>query len=263
MGILATTVFPSLSRIGIPNPGRSPKLWILAALAIAIPTTALGDEIHMAWNACELEGGTSVENFACDTDAGEHVAVASFALDAGLIGFQGMEGEIHLGWPLGTNSILPDWWSTGPGTCREGAITLSFDFLDSPQTSCLDLWSGQALSGLLVDVVTTPNLPPHGSSTYGRIRFQAGLSSGPVDLNAGQEYLAFKIRIRNTGTTGPGGCDGCCENAALVTPMLRLFGTEERSMYPPNDRIQWQSPTGCRPVPSLARSWGQVRGMYR
>jgi hypothetical protein len=237
---------------------------IFATLAIALPAIALGDEIHMAWNACELEGGTNVEKFACDTDAGNHVIVTSFTLNQAFSGFLALDATVTVG-TLGTNSTLPDWWRTAPGYCREGAIGVSLDFLDSPQTACFDPWFGQGYTTpVVMDVITTPDLPPHGSSTYGRIRFSGYILTGATDLSADTEYLAFKLRVSNTGTTGPGACDECCDPAALYVQELRLASESDiRPLYQQNYPIQWQTPTGCRPVPALAKTWGQVRGMYR
>jgi len=250
----------------LPPLGRSLLVLALVAIfAVKSPTAVVADEMHMGWDGCTLEGASEAAQFACDTDAGAHVVVTSFVLNSGFSGFVALEAYVFIG-TIGTNSTLPDWWKTTAGSCREGAITTSFDFLDSPQVNCFDPWFGQAISSpTMIDVITTPDLPPHGSSTFSRVRLGATLPSGSTDLEAGKEYLAFKLRVSHAGTTGPEACDACCERAGLMVSQMTLFNAADAvTLINQSAPAEWQAPTtGCRPVPALARSWGQVRGMYR
>ena len=132
-----------------------------------------------------------------------------------------------------------------------------------PQTSCFD--PHYAVIDKSFEVRVIPDGPPHGGATYGRLTLQAFTAETP-SLDAGAEYLLFRVRITNGQTTGSGACAGCCEHMYLYISDLTLTSDPpdaERYISLPSDPVEWQSGAGCGPTKSTARSWGQIRSLYR
>jgi hypothetical protein len=100
-----------------------------------------------------------------------------------------------------------------------------------------------------------------------------------ADLEAGQEYFSFRLRIDNAKTVGSASCGGCaipvCLHLLSITLRTPVAGTERHLTTPANGPTSfiaaWQggatSPpnvVGC-PVatPTRRETWGAVKALYR
>jgi hypothetical protein len=237
-----------------------------AAAMLLITSCVLADQARIAWTACAGEGGLSSESFACNTNSGFHTLVGSFILTEP---FQSdsswyYAADIYFGTQDYFGSTLPDWWRFSTDGCRPNAATVSTDFGFSPQTICHD--PVYTIHGSGFSIRTAPDQPPHGGYTYGNLRVEA-LSPEPVLLEAGQEYLAFRVTVPHTGTVGSGACAGCCERMVVRIQDFWLHGYpygNDRSFPQSNPQIEWQgSGSGCGPTVARSKTWGQIRALYR
>src|SRR5262249_10557678 len=110
-----------------------------------IPATSLAQGgVDLSWSDCG-SFGTFSRTFACTTNSGFETMVASFVAPSPMDHFVGMEGVIDL---CSMTAVLPSWWMMYvSGTCRQSAISTSFDFTSGP-FSCADPWLGQAVGGM-------------------------------------------------------------------------------------------------------------------
>ena len=247
------------------SPAASAALLLLLSFATSSPRAARGDAASLAWGACAGGGGVSNQTFACDTNIGDHVIIGSFVLGESLpfTADWGVEARLTAGQP-GTSSTVPEWWRLEPGGCRAGVLSTSFDFTSNPYVPCADPYFGQALAAPpQITLITTPDLPPHGSSTFERIQLGAYVPL-PVTLAAGTEYDAFRIRITNAGTRGSTACAGCCQEMAIVLDDLVISGGTTVVHFVNQPVVSWQSfGSPCQATPERAASWGRVRSLYR
>ena len=215
----------------------SAALLLLLSLATSSPRAARGDAASLAWGACAGGGGVSNQTFACDTNIGDHVIIGSFVLGESLpfTADWGVEARLTAGQP-GTASTVPEWWRLEPGGCRAGVLSTSFDFTSNPYVPCADPYFGQALAAPpQITLITTPDLPPHGSSTFERIQLGAYVPL-PVTLAAGTEYDVFRIRITNDNSQHPSrGAQApahhfLSEPAEFVEVLDDMSGTDEGSL---------------------------------
>jgi hypothetical protein len=254
MSALATTLRSLL---------RSSTAVFLATMFTAPPASA--DEAHLAWGECAAEGGLPETTFACNTNTGTHTLVASFVLDETLAvpGTWSLIANLDLG-TIGTATTLPDWWRVSADGCRPGAFSVSYDFLSDPQTACFDPYLGQALASPSVfQIITTPDLPPHGSSTYGRYSVRADVLA-PATFEAGVEYSAFRVTVLHSRTVGPDACTGCCDLVTLAVTLMVLGSETSGRQFLNQPAVSWQGEgAGCGPTASRPRSWGQIRSLYR
>src|SRR5262245_6411620 len=80
--------------------------------------------VNLRWNQCWGDGGVVNKNFACDTNVGSHVLVASFVPDAPVFPPQtpfaavGLESMLDI---AVASPVLPAWWDgpKDPGSSRQ------------------------------------------------------------------------------------------------------------------------------------------------
>jgi len=164
--------------------------------------------LYLAWDDCRGGFGIATKTFACNTNSGSHLLVASFRAPAGVSSLAGFEEVIEVSGDVG--GVLPQWWRVEPLTgCRAGAATatgsnLGFGCSEVGATTPCQIFEYPAPGGL-----------PHKE----RIRIE-GTASG--SLVAGEEYSLFGLQIGHGKTTSPGSCAGCSRPVALVLQSLRL-----------------------------------------
>jgi hypothetical protein len=251
-------------------------------LMLASPALAggLGSGINFAWNQCLPEGGTERATFDCSTNGGSQVAVGSFMLNGPLEEFVGLEVDIDV---LANGPTLPDWWQYfNPGSCRQTALSASFNFLSFPRTQCVDPWNGLAAGGLAAyqtssTIPPMPNPVPNGA----RIRIGAAVAN-PVTLPGGVEMYAFQLVLSHARTTGSNACAGCGADVCLrlreIVPTSRdgtrwilNEGLESNTIgwqcgrpmtYSHSPLFECRLSTDCATA-TEATTWGQIKSLYR
>ena len=232
---------------------------VLASIAwsalLAAPLDAAGINLH--WDDC-TPAGAMHRTFACDTDAGQHVQVASFVPPAELQSILAIEAT----WDACSMGVMwPSWWQFhNPGSCRQSALSVSADF--SGWETCADPWQGVPLGGIARYVLDS------GSWDAARLQVAYAVPE-PVAIEPGTEYYAFRIRIDNEHTVGAGACAGCTVPVCIVLNQITVFESEQTShhLFNPamNYSVTWQAMSPVCPfvVPARHATWGQIKSLYR
>lgn len=241
--------------------------WIALVFAsVATATLAHAGGVNFTWSSlgeCYTDDPHTIEAFTCDTNAGHHTMVASFALDAPVPDFVGAEVVLDL---LSESDQLPDWWQYyNPGSCRRLSLSASSDFTDLTTGTCQDPWGGQAVGGIAAYQTATTIPPVTGGPRNARIKVAYALAA-PVALEAGVEYLGAKVTLDNAATTGAGAC-GECSTAVLVllddVAIAHAGGPiDHASTVIANYLIYWQHYVSI-PDPVVNVSWGRIKSLYR
>lgn len=240
-------------------------------LALGTATAHAGPGVNLRWSNCIGDGGTFNRNFACDTNSGGQVLVASFELQAGMPHVTGQESFVGF---VVASETLPEWWAfRTAGSCRMTSLNASFT---EPLTA-MNCWSWDGGQG--AGAIMSYNIGYRGWSTASVRIVQAVPLELAAILEPGQEYFAFSLLINNAKTVGSGSCTGCSVPACLVFNSIKLTTGSA-----PDDRIisgatnnadsffaTWQGvspvpPAGkpCPwPVPVKKQTWGAVKSLYR
>ena len=242
---------------------RKLLLFSLALLALTASIASAGG-ISLAWNDCLGAGGASNRTFACDTNVGTNDLYVSFDPPQDIPDVIGSNPIIDL--HDESSAALPAWWQLkNAGSCRLTAL--------SAQTitgSCASIWgSGQAVAGIAAYYTTAllPSLPLNWARILGFVSVPL-LDAAPV--HPGTEYTVLVIRFSNTKTTGLGACGGCQDRICLVLSEV-LLATNNSGDFRMRNSIQFDCPGDPgttvfwqgNPTPTLNRTWGQMKSLYR
>lgn len=245
---------------------------LVVGLAVAAPAVASPAGINLFWNDCSI-GPTAATNrtFACDTNAGAHVMVASFDPPAGITRLVGSSAVIDL---RSTAQELPSWWQLYGGGCRDGAMSVLFTPTTPP--TCFDYWSGGAMGGI------TFAAPFGGDPQRMRIMASFGIPeplAGAVE--PGNEYYAFRLMFDTRTTIGTEACGDCLAPMCIELKAIWLYQPEGDISYSvcnpsSSNFVTWQSalncpgfphppppPEECAATPTVRRTWGLIKGLYR
>ncbi|HYM80138.1 MAG TPA: hypothetical protein VEY91_01855 [Candidatus Limnocylindria bacterium] len=259
---------------------RSPAL--LCFVLLTLPRLALSDpnpdfcsphggddNLHLRWDDCGPFAGSVNKKFGCGSDVGYHELRASLLTPVDLTGpyAADMTIEFHVDSP----DIVP-WWQLGPApVCRDYDIGIDFT---SPGPTCIDYWN------------MLPGSPVGGSSyTYPTAKQDVAelLVSVAVDPNQARPIPAqtnmylFTARVPNQRTSA---CAGCEIAACIVFTRMELFQADNQNLVftspfgsgQGNALAGWQGGhfqecVGCtggeEPCPAVARTWGQIKSIYR
>ena len=245
----------------------------LAALVLALSTSAHAGPLNMRWGACFGDGGTFNRNFACDTNTGFDELVGSFLLPGPVTGVVQTEAVVNFAF---AGSSIPAWWQfSSSGTCRPTAMSV---FTGPPATasSCVDFSDGGRNT-----------LVTYGQSfgaNFARLYVLSPTGpGGPWDLVGGQEYFILTVRINHTRTVGAGSCTGCSLGACMGLVGVNLIReapnyTIHISPSWPNEQLAaWQGAAGIGipnyggtgqfycpgATPTHRSTWGDVKALYR
>lgn len=226
---------------------------IVAILAIAIgPHVALATvptspNIHLDWDGCTASA-TSNRDFACDTDTGEDVLVASFTADE----LPDAPAWFTFSVWFESGTTQPSWWQVYPGGCRAGALRL--DELPPAPSTCLHFPSSL--------FAASQQSMTDGASLTGFI--QLAQPNPPERLLAGEDYFLFNMRLQHPHTANADSCSGC------RTPMYIYFRELVLVMATPGlqytydgfvtPKATWQVPAQ---VPTRNTTWGRLKSLYR
>lgn len=237
------------------------------AIALLAPTVAAAGGLNLSWDDCGLSGRTS-RTFACNTNDGVDVLVASFDPPPGITKLIGIDAVIEVITAAPTS--LPQWWHVEGSGCRDGSLTVDTDFSALP-SQCLDYWSGGASSTVAFEA---------GPSNSARMIVSCRLPDGLAgEVIPGNEYSAFRLILDHAHAVGTGACAGCSVAACLLIDEIRLIQPPELGDYRlcnPRDRnfVVWQGalPIGCPPLhsplycastPTRTSTWGEIKTVYR
>jgi hypothetical protein len=260
-----------------PGPGSARSAAAGAALVILIqaaPVLATG--INLFWNDCSIGAtATTNRNFACDTNEGWHVLVGSFDPPDGISMVNGVSAAVDV---YSASCPMTSWWQfKNPGFCRRFALSANAVVLPG-QGACADQWQGQAGAAVIAYLV-----PLEQSYRRARIGISVSVPTSVVGpVQAGTEYYAFNLVIRNENTVGAGSCAGCADPTSLSFYSLKLHqpvgtpgGSPELTNPAVTNFVTWQvSPVGpgcfypwCEfepcTTPTVNRTWGQIKSIYR
>jgi hypothetical protein len=250
-----------------------PGLVVLLALVLIAPAHA-APGVNLTWSRCHGEGvGTQNRAFACDTNDGSEVLVASFVLPADLAQVSGNEVSIDL---ISQDDPLPAWWDfENAGTCRMTSLTVNAT-ADANNVVCVDWAAGGSTGGLASYSTGTPpsmgNIDPALANRHRRLSLAFAVPPDALaSLLADTEYFSCNIAIDHAKTVGAGACGGCAGSVCLVIQMLNVttpvLGNNmflSGGTTPGSNMATWQgSGADCNLVPVRNRSWGEVKALYR
>jgi hypothetical protein len=239
------------------------KILLISGVLLALTATvASAAGINLYWNDCSV-GGSTNKAFACASNAGTNSMVLSYDPPAGLSLLVGINGILDL---QSAQNPLPAWWDMfNAGTCRAAALSQNVVF---PTGNCFDYWAGGGAGGITAYIPTGTNRRRIGTSFSGN-----EATSGPFD--AGTEYYAMNVNISNVKTAGLGACAGCTDPVCVVLNELLLSqpngtpgGSPAVTSPLTSNFVTWQggqiAAPGCpAATPTVNRTWGQVKSIYR
>src|SRR5262245_49163859 len=250
-------------------------LSLLAVFTCCAPLPSLAAGVQLAWSHCVGDAG-AIQNaaFACDTNSGTHVIVASFVLGAGMPTVIGTENVIELAAAAPTR---PAWWDLrNEGTCRPSSLSHSLVPV-SGDVACADWSAGLMAGGIGAYCVSGDQCVDFPGPNRARVKvFSAVAPQNAQDLVGGQSYFTFLLTIDHVKTVGAGACGGCDVPVCIVFNSVNVvdrgafhqrFITGAAS--PGSDFITWQGGgpvglQGCPAATSAQRStWGSVKALYR
>lgn len=245
-----------------------------AALALATVATLAGATralayppwgVNIGWGHCRVADDVMNHDFACNTNTGSEVIVASFQPSAEVPACTSLTAVVDFS-VCGTSGV-PAWWTLrGTSACRPaaGSANVSPEPDGSP---CADLW--QSLPSVLFLDGGTPYVNGGGSAV--RYEVQVVMPDGiSVDVTPDQQWFAFRIVITHAKTVGTGACAGCLDAGSVSFPGLELYeGTtafEQVSTYgiePYSDVLTWQGGSTACITPARPTTWGTIKALYR
>ena len=235
-------------------------------------TWSNGDSLHDCWSGAN--GHQLLATWACDTDAaGPWTLVGSFRL------WEDMPQFLVISATLDAQSVsanLPDWWQVwNPGSCRQSSLTVSSDFRSGYSTAtCHDPLGGKGSGGIGAWQTTLyPPPAPLNVPRLNRWRLKCAwaLQTSRL-LSATYEWYAFSATFdaAHTATELPlcGGCDvpvSIVLNEIQLLPETGLATAETLTEALDNSCVYWQAadPSICPHVAVRARTWGQLKSLYR
>lgn len=245
----------------------APLAVVLVLSAVAMPApSANAAGMNFRWSACAGDGGTSNRDFACDTDVGTNVVVASFLLDQPITGLFAIFSVVDM--IVANDQVVPAWWEVFDFTgCRLGSLTADAT-IDPSAVNCVD-WMQGAGAGGLIGWDHTGTVAPADTASHRRFKLVSGHDPPGVDVVANQEYFAFNLIIDNVNTTG--GCAGCTLPVCLVLNSMQTINmTSEVAFittgtFAGSNLATWQGGSGanCASVPTRRVTWGRVKALYR
>ena len=223
-----------------------------------------GAGVFLRWDQCLSDGGAQNKAFACNVNTGKETLVGGFELGADMTR-PASGNEITL--DIASASVtLPAWWQfRNAGTCRQTSLTMNF--VVSPLAiNCVDWASGVATGA--IGAYTIGLRGPNTARIFAAASVPVGIPEDPV---AGQEYFSFNLVISNEKTAGDGSCAGCQTPVCLYFTRLAVttaVAADNLTLSGPangvdSDVATWQGGALCLFTPTVQRTWGGVKALYR
>ena len=260
----------------------APVLLSIVLAAALLPATAAlaASSLNFSWGPeCASDALVINKDFTCLNNTGSDVMVASFVPTENHQFLLAVDGVVDI--QAATGLVIPDWWQfKNIGACRLTSLSAG-QIPSGAAVLCADDWAGQATAS--VDYYGDPvwlGAIPVPIVAGNRARAKIGVSipvaaANPVGV--GQEYFAFTLSVNNLKTVGTGLCTGCLIPMAAVfnsimpgyqdgaDPDPIVFSSETIATPLLNNCITWQGGAVglCQATPTLNKTWGQVKSLYR
>lgn len=240
-------------------------LLLCGVLVLLTSATAFAAGVNLSWDKCGAAGSEN-KHFACDTNTGTAVLVASVRAPAGISLWTVFETFIDV---QASGASFPAWWQlrnqgSQTGQCRAIALSVSgiFIYEGAPYLgACAEVYGEHGSGGIRTYLI--------GSGGANHARFEVVFAvpvANAVPLNEGVEYVTMRAMITYAKTVGMGSCVGCSEEVLLVcTKVFCKQSTDPPSggvaVTDPAERnfIVWnQSATQAR-----SATWGAIKALYR
>jgi hypothetical protein len=241
------------------------KTLLISGVLLALTASvASAGGVNLTWNDCYGGGGVSNRAFACNSNDGNNDLYVTFEPDENIPDVYGSNPIIDL---RSASTDLPAWWRfRHAGTCRQASLSA----LTSPTGTCTDTWAGQGVAS--VAAYFTQANAPQVVPAPNRARILSSVSvpeAFAANVDPGTEYFCLLIRINNAKTVGTDSCAGCQVPVCLVVSEILLvsINSGDHRLFAPigNNLAYWQSSPfyTCIDTPTLNRTWGQVKSLYR
>lgn len=261
------------------------RLFALLALAsLGLPRASRADEFRLSWDHCFGDRNVYAKTFACNTNVGSELLVASYVADPGLPAVRSFNAVVDIKNAAGP---LPSWWQLNSAGCRPTGLGASFT--PPAGSSACRAWA-PGVGGGITSYLTPLTSPTSPYPNTARVLLTIGTATATA-FPAGQETFLFSITIPHNRTAGTGACTGCdapmCVTLSSLTMKLSDLVT---SVYLPSSNTQswaatvtWQSAhrgettRSCNgllhtcyfeaacdlPTPNHRDTWGTLKSMYR
>lgn len=257
------------------------KILVLCGAMMLVASAAFAQAgLHMKWAACPNNvAATPTEDFTCDGSL--HQLHGTLSVGASTPGVVALDGIIDL---LYATPTVPAFWQFQAGGCNESGLAL----VDGrPGVGCGTLTQNTSTlcgtGGTGCDAFITAyaygsviNFPENRA----RLLFTlARASTSPVTLAASvlpNAHFAFIFQFFEDNASEVGGaCDGCLSGVSMTWNQAVLYNTSATtggegiaaaiSSADPGsaDASTSSNCAGCLAVGTKARSWGQLKSLYR
>jgi hypothetical protein len=250
------------------------KLLLIAAIiVIAAPAHA---QLFMAWNACDGTAGSSTARMSFDCRPGSDFTAelwGTFGLPGTTLGVVAVDGTIDLTFQY-PQEISP-FWHFEPGGCNSSGIGMTI-YRGSSSVPCkqgnstlLCGVNGEFCSGGIGSYE-----PGFGGYNRARLSFSiARPDTNPQSL-PGVPTRVFGFRLKftmgNTPGSGGGDCTGCETATVIRWSRAVVWGNSSGQRYlaaiidaATPGSTDWLLINDAFPVPVQAKSWGQLKALYR
>lgn len=254
------------------------KFLLVLAIAAFSTSPAFADGgLNLSWDDCG-SAGVAAKTFACDTNTGSNLLVASAQIPAAVDSACGFLLTIDVHFP---NGIQPDWWKIdspfsdeqGEQPCRDSLALVTEDVPSSGM--CESFFPPFGPRGSLYELRRL--LGYGGDRSQIRIEGYVPYESVRQTPSHSTEYYLVGIRINHSKTVGLDACPGCVDAACMVLNEVKFirgncaggpFSSSEVFVNAPLARnfITWQSEAlpNCVASTFAKRStWGRLRSLYR
>jgi len=238
--------------------------FIVATLLLAAPPAFAG--LDLTWDGCNNGTGAQTVTLDCANPSAVSALVGGFQVPAAVDSFYLV--DIVLDFQTEAASLPAFWQFDG---CDAGGISLS---LARPGIGCTDLVNPWGAGGVDGEVTRAFQTGVHGIKR-GRMVVTIFLQpNAPIHLDAGTNYFAFRILFSTTFATEAGGsCAGCTSPVVVVWNSAAF--TSIAAASPPPLVVTTSGLVGqcaransatlptCDATPTLNRTWGALKALYR
>jgi hypothetical protein len=247
-----------------------------ALLTLTVASSAFAAGLTLNWNQCIGAGAVGNVAFDCAGGGGPYKLAMELQTPA-LTGW--FATDIDLDLQVQTPALGSFWHMEGPG-CNSTGLAISPDRSGlAATTGCLNTYVGSG--GASVSSLITAYGAGYGGANRARILVTVARSaSSPINPTATQNYYMSHLSFFTDASVEGGGgtCVGCTEPAAVVWNSATLFTVAGAgSNSPEAGQIQVDNPglsTNCMSIngggagvcsatPTLNKSWGAIKALYR
>lgn len=246
-------------------------LLIAAALVVVGAGAAYAGGVQAAWNACDgTAGAAQFLTFDCTQGAGtEYDLYHTFTLDTSYPGVIAAQAIVTLTFSdaaTGTPIAVPGFWQMSTGGCNDGSVAMTYLRVAATCASGTGILCGNNLNFCSGSGVGGESVGFGGFNKIRMLVLLARASTSPVTLTAAKHF-AWDIQFF---IDSPTAClDGCSSAKAQITiDQLDIFdninGTRSVTSADPGSTPTACANTAvCDVIPVQAKTWGQLKALYR